>query len=251
MSYSFLSAFGLTEKEIILYSLLLARGQLPAGDIVKDSKLKRATVYQSLYSLEKKGLISQIEIDKKIHFKLEPPTKLLELANLKLQNFEEAHRQLMGVVQSLNSQYILAVEKPVTSVFEGVEELKEIYNDTLLVGKPIYAALTVEEIDPQLKRWLNSVYVKKRAKQKIMAYVLVADSQYTKEYVAENKETLRVTKVIDKLKYPFMHEIDIYGDKVAFINYRKGEHLLGVVIHHPRIAATMKALFDVAWNGVK
>lgn len=251
MNYSFLSAFGLTEKEIDLYKLLLSKGELSAGVIVKESKLKRATVYQSLYSLQKKEIISQTEIGGKIHFKLEPPTKLLELANDQLRNFEESQRQLMGVMTSLNSQYILAVEKPVIAAFEGIEGLKEIYNDTLAVGKPIYAALTADEIDPELKKWLDTVYVKKRAEHKITAYVLVAEGEKAKEYTSRNKEAFRETKLVDKKRYPFMHEIDIYGEKVAFINYRTGKKLLGIVIHHPQISATMKALFDIAWNGVK
>lgn len=251
VNYSFLSTFGLTDKEISLYELLLAHGRMGAGDIIKQSKLKRATVYQSLYSLEKKGLISHYEAQKKIHFKIESPTKVLELANTQLRNFEQSQRQLMSVLSSLNSQYVLAVEKPVVAMFEGVEGLKEIYNDMLSVGKPIYAALTPEPVEPTLYKWLTSLFVKKRAKLGIEAQVLVAESEKSAEYIAKNKEELRNTKIVDKSKYPFQHEVDIYGDKVAFINYRKGEHLLGIVIHHPSIAKTMKALFDMAWDGVK
>lgn len=251
MSYSFLSTFGLTEKEIVLYELLLEKGQMLAGDIIRESKLKRATVYQSLYALEKKSLISQIEIDKKIHFKPEPPTNLLQLANSQLKNYEESHRQLTSVISSLDSKYVLAVEKPVISLFEGAEGLKEIYNDMVLVGKPIYAALTTEEIDPSFLKWVDNVHVKQRAVRKIPAYVLVAQGEQTEEYISKNQQEFRITKLVDKEKYPFKHEIDIYGDKVAFINSRKDQHLLGVVIHHPMIVATMKALFDLAWDGVK
>lgn len=248
MNYSFLSTFGLTEKEVVLYEILLSSGQLLVGDIIKKSKLKRATVYQSLYSLEKKGLVSQIEISGKIHFKPEPPTQLLQLANSQLKIYEESHNQLMSVISALDSKYILAIEKPVISVFEGVNGLKEIYNDMISTGKPVYAALTTDEIDPALQEWLDNVHVKERAKKKIHAYVLVAGEKNTTKYLKRDKEEARTTKIVDKNKYPFMHEIDIYGSKVAFINYRKGQNLLGVVIHHPLIAATQKALFDLAWD---
>lgn len=250
MSYSFLSTFGLTEKEISLYELLLSKGQLLAGDIIKQSKLKRATVYQSLYSLEKKGLITQVEINKKIHFKPLPPTQLLQLANNQLKTYEESHNQLMSIISNLDSKYILAVEKPIISMFEGIEGLKEIYNDVLTVGKPVYATLTVEEIDPELHKWLDNVYVKNRAAKKIHAYVLVAKGPKSEAYTNRDAKEERTTKIVDKDKYPFQHEINIYGDKVAFINYKKGQNLLGVVIHHPLIAKTQKALFDLAWDNV-
>jgi hypothetical protein len=45
--------------------------------------------------------------------------------------------------------------------------------------------------------------------------------------------------------------VDIYGDKVAFINYKKGEALIGVVINHPQIAETMRAWFELAWAGAE
>src|SRR3989344_7623161 len=246
MHYSFLATFGLTEKEIALYELLLNKGQLPAGDIIKLSKIKRATAYQSLYALEKKGLVSQIEVHKKIHFKPESPTNLLELATTQQKTFNEAHAQLTSIISDLNSKYVLAVEKPVISVFEGVEGLKQIYQDMLLEEKPLYAALSVEEIDDTMRKWLDTVFVKHRAAKKIPTYVLVAQGKHAENYVARNKDELRTAKVVEREKYPFKHEIEIYGDKVAFINYRKGEHLLGVVVNHPHIAATMKALFDIA-----
>lgn len=249
MRYSFLSTFGLTEKEIALYELLLSHGKLSAGDIVKESKLKRPTVYQSLYVLQKKGLVTQFESGKKIHFKVEPPTKLLDLANNQLKNVQESHKELSSLISNLNSQYILSVEKPVIAVFEGVEGLKEIYDDMLTVGKPIFAALTTDEVDPQLYKWLTTVFAKKRAELKITAEVLVASGENTQEYVSKNRDELRQTKTVDKTKYPFQHEIDIYGDKIAFVNYKKGEHLIGVVVQNPFISKTMKALFDVAWDG--
>lgn len=250
MSYSFLSTFSLTEREIILYELLISKGQMLVSDIIKESKMKRATVYQSLYALEKKGLISQLEISKKIHFKPESPTKLLELANAQLKTYEESQKQLHSIISSLNSKYILSVEKPVISVFEGVDGLKEIYQDMLTVGEPIYAALGLEEIDQELHKWLDNVFVKKRAAKKIQAYVLVAKGAKGDIYIGRNEKEVRITKVVDEKKYPFQHEMDIYGDKVAFINYRKGEKLLGVVIQHPLIAKTQKALFDLAWDNV-
>ncbi len=250
MNYPFLSTFGLTDKEVVLYELLLTQGQLLVGDIIKQSKFKRATVYQSLYSLEKKGLVTQVEAGKKIHFKPEPPTKLLQLASTQLKTFEESHRQLLGVISNLDSKYILAVEKPVISIHEGIEGLKEIYNDMIAEGKTVYSALTSDVVEPELRKWLGAVHVKQRAKNNIHAYVLIAEGKLTEEYVSRNKEAFRTTKVVSKDKYPFQHGVDVYGDKVAFVNFRKGEHLLGIVVQHPKIAQTMKALWDLAWDGV-
>ncbi len=72
----------------------------------------------------------------------------------------------------------------------------------------------------------------------------------SREYVEKSVEEFRTSTMIDSELFPFEHEIDIYGDKVAIINYKKDEPLIGIVIHHPQIAKTMQAWYDLAWNGV-
>ena len=44
-------------------------------------------------------------------------------------------------------------------------------------------------------------------------------------------------------------EINIYGNKVAFISYRQ-EELLGVLIESAEIAKTMRSVFGLVWDGL-
>jgi sugar-specific transcriptional regulator TrmB len=249
MALPFLQTLGLTQKEAELYELLLKRGELNGADIIKESGLKRATVYVSLYALEQKGLITKKDIRKKIHFKPESPNKLLELADKALTDYERARGDLQGILPEMISSYLLSVERPVVSTFEGVKGLKEVYNDTLRENKPIYAVLTTAEVDPAIFTWLTDTYTKLRAKAEIPAKVIVASGEWSSQYVKRDEAELRETRLVPKDKFPVQHEVDIYGDKVAFINYKKGEALIAVVINHPQIAQTMKAWFDLAWIG--
>ena len=63
---SFLENLGLTQTEITLYELLLKLGETPAGEVIRQSGMKRPTVYKALYTLEKKGLVRQKDVKKKI-----------------------------------------------------------------------------------------------------------------------------------------------------------------------------------------
>ena len=65
----FLETLGLTKKEVDLYELLLEKGEIPVGQLIRASGLKRATVYKSLYSLESKALITKRTLRKKLHVK--------------------------------------------------------------------------------------------------------------------------------------------------------------------------------------
>lgn len=251
MSLPVLESIGLKKKEADLYDLLLRLGEVPANEIINQLHLKRATAYKLLYALEEKGLITKRDHKKIIHFKPEPPTQLLQFADKQKENYERARDDIRHLIPQLTSSYILAVEKPVVSTFEGLKGLQEIYEDTLREGKEIYAVLQTAEVEPEIYEWLTNVYAKKRAKAGIHANVIVASGKWSEEYRQQDAEENRTTILVPKDLFPFKHEVDIYGDKVAFINYKKGEALIGVVLTHPQIAQTMKAWFDLAWKGAE
>jgi len=251
MSLSYLQTIGLSKAEADLYELLLTLGEVPAGRIVAETKLKRPTVYKHLYELEQKGLVTKRDIENKIHFKPEPPTKLIELT----QNYYETLDRTLGSIQAtiphLSQLYLHSTEKPIVTTYEGVEGIKAIYKDTLKEGKTIYALTRIEEFDPEIWEWAQRYYLRERAKRKIHAQVIVASGRSSSEYRKKDVEQYRTTREVPYTKFPIEPEIDIYGDKVAFFNYKKGDKLIGVVIQHKKIAQTMKAWFDLAWEGAK
>lgn len=249
MSLPFLETIGLTTNEANLYELLLRLGEVPANTIIAQTSLPRATVYKSLYSLEQKGLLIKYDKGKIIHFKPEPPTKLLELADTQYRQLERAKKDVQALIPQMTSSYILSVERPVVTTFEGVEGLKQIYEDMLRVGKPIYAVLQAHEVEEGIYAWLTGPFVRKRIKLGIPVQAIVSASKHAEVYAQKDEKEFRTTRIVSNDLFPFQHELDIYGSKVAFIHFKRGERLVGVVVDHPQIAQTMKALFDLAWEG--
>lgn len=250
MSLAFLQNIGITETESSLYELLVKLGEVPITTVIRESKIKRPTVYKAIHSLTKKGLVTQRDIHKKLHVRPESPSKLQELADREYKSVENTKLNLNALLPGLALSYTHSTEKPVVQVYEGVEGLKEVYNDTITVGEPIFALLQSSVVEPELFDWLTKTYVKKRVKAKIHAKVIVASGPESRNYVEESKDSYRTTKLIDNKRFPFQHEIDIYGDKVAIIHFKKNEPLIGIIIHHPQIAQTMKAWFDLTWEGI-
>lgn len=243
-----LANLGLSATESSLYELLLRLGEAPASDIIRDSGLKRPTVYKALYSLEKKGLVTQQDIKKKIHFRPSSPALLMEQAEKQYLEVSQSRNMLQTVMPSLLSAYTLSVERPVVQIYEGVEGLKKIYLDTIEENKPLFSFVQTATVEPELFKWLTQMYVKKRAAAKIHAKVIVASGDWSKNYEERNVEEFRTTKLVDNNRFPFQHEVIIYGSKVAFVNYKKDEALIGVVMNQETIAKTMKAIFDLAWE---
>lgn len=248
MSLSFLQSFGLTKNEIELYELLLSLGEAPVQVILRKTKLKRPTVYKSLYSLAKKELVIKQDKNKKIHFKPKSPTKLLELAEKQYKELDRAKSNLQSALPMLGSTYIQSTEQPVVHIYEGREGIKDIYKDTLKTGELIYAVESLEDFDDDVWKWANEHYMKIRPKMNIHTKVIISSGRRASLHRTRDIAHFRSSKEVPADKFPFKLEVDVYGDKTAFINYRK-DHLLGIVIKHPLVAETMKAWFDLAWEG--
>lgn len=251
MSLPSLETYGLSSKESQIYDILMRLGEVSAARLIVESGLKRSTTYKNVYELEQKGLVTQRIIEKKLHFRPEPPSKLLEFVDTQIKHQEKTRKDLQTLLPDLMSTFILAVEKPIVTTFAGIKGLKKIYMDTLRDKQPIYAMLTTAEVEPDLFDWLTTYYAKARAKAGISAQVIASTGSWAKEYAKKDTAEARTTILVPQDRFPFQHEIDIYGSKVAFINYKKGDSLIGVVINHPQIAASMKACFELAWQGAE
>lgn len=239
---------GLKDKEAIIYDILLEHGILPVVEIIKKSGLKRGIVYKTLYDLQDKGLVSKQTIKKKLHFRAEHPYKLSELVEEQLRKAQNNQLTLQTYLPQLISAFKTTDNKPGVKIYEGVNGIKEVYNDTLKEGKEIWAILQTSNVEPKIYDWLTKTYGKKRAESNIWAKVIVAQDIKTKTYTSKNELEKRETRVVPKEKFPIGIEVDIYGSKVAFINFHKDGDLVGIIVQNDLIANTMRALFSLAWE---
>jgi sugar-specific transcriptional regulator TrmB len=241
---------GITEKEAKLYELLINLGELDAARLINESGFKRPTVYKSLYSMAEKGLVTELEKDGKSYFRPEPPHKLLEVAEEQYNRLNRARSDISSMLPELVSAFTLSTERPVVTTFQGLKGLKAIYEDMLKTAVPINAALYTGEVEPELFKWLTGDFTKRRIAAKIPVKSIVASGGWAEQYEKESAESYRETRLIDSAKYPIKHEIDVFGDKVAFIDFQKGGSLIGVVINHPQIANSMRAWFNSNWDSL-
>lgn len=248
MALSFLETLGLTQNESNLYELLLKLGEVPAWKILQEVKLPRATAYKSLYSLEKKGLVSKRDIGKTLHFRPEPPSKLLELAEEQYKGLDRARKDVQSFLPELTSQYVLSVEKPIIRSFEGVEGIKKAHLEVLAEKKEIraYVAINEELDDTQLNDFWPKYYAIRR-REKIFARVITPASKPAFGYRKLDKKEYRETRLIPADKFPFGIEKNIVGNKVAFFSHEAGR-LVATIIENKAIAEAEVAAFELAWQ---
>lgn len=249
MQIPFLDTLGLTKNEADLYELLLQLGEVPANQILSHVKLPRATAYKTLYSLQKKGLVTSQDIHKKIHFRPEPPQNLFNLAEGKYKELGRAQNALQSILPQLTSQYTLSVERPVVRIYEGVEGIKQAHLELLGEKKEICAYVYInEEIDKKLNQFWKKYYTI-RKRDNIFARVISPDSKDARNYKETDAQQLRETRLVPLDTFPIRIEKDITGNKVGFFSSEKG-NLISTIIDNKEIADAERAIFELTWKQV-
>lgn len=248
MALPFLQTLGLTQNEADLYELLVRRGELPAWKILQEIELPRATAYKSLYSLEKKGLVTKRDVGKTLHFRPEPPTKILELAESQYKALDRARKDAQSFLPELISQYTFSIEKPIVRSFGGVDGIKKAHLEILAEKKDIraYVAINEELDDTQLNDFWPKYYAIRR-RDKIFARVITPATKPAFGYKKLDKKEYRETRLVPAGKFPFTIEKNIVGNKVAFFSHEAGK-LVATIIENKAIAEAEVAAFELAWE---
>lgn len=239
-----LQTLGLNEKEAKIYLASLELGLTSVQNIAKKAQIKRSTVYELMENLLKQNLITIVPKGKKRYFLAAEPTHLTQVI---------AHKQktLNQILPELEALSKVSPIKPKIRFYEGEEGIKSVYADTIKEGKDLLAFVSVATAyESPLINYLNEQYIKQRTAKKIMAKVIAPDSSLALSYKKRDKVEYRQTKLIAEKDYPFSIEINIYGNKVAFMSFKSNE-LMGVILESKEIAKTMSLIHKFFWDKLK
>jgi predicted DNA-binding transcriptional regulator len=126
-----LQRIGLDERETEVYLALLPMKVARARAISRASKQSRSHTYLVLRSLIEKGLVSEIERGKILHFVAEPPQRLLSYIGDKEQELHDLKPIVESTLPLLSSLSAPLVGKPRVTLLTGLEGMKQIYRDVL------------------------------------------------------------------------------------------------------------------------
>ncbi len=236
-----LTQLGLDEKEVSVYVNCLRHGPSSPTELESYSKVKRTTVYEVAKSLKKQGLLTEQLKGKRRLFTAAHP----EILRAKL---EERLEVFNSILPELKAFLVGTPNKPQVKVFEGEDELKNMYEDTLRYpGSTFYSFLGTSNADKKLIQYLTNHYLRKRKMKNISFKVIATNTKDGQKYKESDSTNLRETKLISADDYPFSIEILIYEGKVAFISYKETE-MFGLLVESNEIYSTMKGIFQFFWK---
>lgn len=241
-----LSNLGLTQEESKVYLGTLELGGSYASNIARKSGVNRATCYHTLNNLIQKGLISSYTKGKVLWFNAEPPEKFIKIQKEKLQQAKDLLPQLL----SLTSTFAF---KPKIKFFEGIENIKSIFEDLLTTKEKEILGYTniktLANLFPEFFRNFCKQKIKKGIKTRYLSPatgqgVDIVDQFYPKNYDPNLVEVL----LVNREEFFFENDISIYENKVAVLSLNPKEPI-AVLIESETFAKSMKSIFDLAWLG--
>jgi len=231
---------GFSENEQKVYLAALELGQASAQDIAKKAGVKRTTAYFVLGYLVNRGVVGKTKLRGKLRFVAEPPDKLLNMAS-------DLERRIKRALPELEALYNKNEIKPKITFYEGGHAIQSVYDDTLR-DKPAEilewntnAYFERSDVDPD--------YIRKRVElgikaKRIAGHGSVWDTKHKDRDTRELSETL----IVPKAQFWPGIEVNIYGSKVAFLNY---EENMSVIIESKAVAEAMRQAYELSWLGAK
>lgn len=251
-----LKKIGLSEKEALVYFAVLEIGSAFPSKISEKTKLNRSTVYKILLNLSIKGLITEIEKNRKICYQIEPPYKLVNYTKNKIRMAEDSLQKAIRLVPEITGLFSLVPDKPKVRFFDGVDGITNIISDHVAEEKPyeMLAYSNVEELVAFFPSQFAQNYVKTKDRIGITTRAIFPDTKFSMKYNKEiyrrvDKKTLVKTKMIPAELFPYKGELTIYGqNKVSIVNIQK-ECLIGIIIEDKTISNLMRMIFELSWIG--
>jgi len=236
-----LQELGLDQKSSAVYLAALERGETLLLPLATQAGVKRPTLYEILPKLHQLGLIAYGRQGKRRTVVAQDPSRLLALQ-------EERTAALRKVVPELLSRKRNLPGKPRVSSYEGVEGVKQVYEDTLLEDVPMRSFLQPQSVNPEIERYLSGTYMPRRAKKGIRIKNLVSGKPGEDEALLQKKGFHRENRYVNPKEFPASIEMLIYSNKVAFVTYSKESEPTGIIIESKEVAQTLRSLHALAWQ---
>lgn len=237
-----LARIGLDEREVEVYLALLPLKVARASMIAKAAKQSRSHTYLVLRSLEAKGLVSEIERGKVIHFVAEPPQRLLGYVEDRERELHDLKPIIEGALPFLQNLTPSLVGKPRVTMLSGIEGMRQVYRDVL---KQKFRAFFDAEI--MLRTFGCNIVTKLLGKHaKLFGQDLLVDNSGAKRYLKEVQQHKDYEVRLLPKEVAFSTDTIVFGDTIALFSY--DADLTIVHIENQNLADAFRAWHGALWG---
>ncbi|MFA6185308.1 MAG: helix-turn-helix domain-containing protein [Candidatus Shapirobacteria bacterium] len=233
----------LDDKSADFYLNCLVNGKTTINQISKNIGVARSTCYLILERLKFLGLVMETPFGKKRSLVAQNPDKLIDLLKEEKEKSENAFNLAKEFLPQIKLYSTVDLNSKVR-FYEGLESIKQIYNETLEAKQILVFCLT-QIINSEFEKFIDN-YEKRLIQKGIETNEIVTDSKWDLEYIKKYS-----TKLNTIISIPRENSTDtdymLWDNKVAFISFKKGR-FTGVVIEDQEITNFERMRFNLLWR---
>lgn len=237
-----LKMLGFSDNEIKIVTFFFSQKKASSREVSQKTAISFSATHYSLSNLEKRGILRSTSDNGDDIFEICSEKEFFEwIESQKRKNseiYDKAQSSLSGFFTNLQESHW----KPNVTYYEGIEGIKEIYEDLIETGEDIFSWLDIPKIYDALGDFLYD-YIRRRMKKGITSHDILPRNEMNEKHFQKNEN--REVKFVDHL--PIDGEIRIYGNKVALISFHK-EKPVGFVFQGAVFTQLFRAIFENAWK---
>jgi len=229
-----LEKIGFSPNEIKVYLTLNKNGSTKAGKISKLAHIDRSSAYNSLKSLQEKGIVSYVMIGQVKWFQAVGPKRILEY-------LKEQEADVMEILPGLQELHKSKKIEGQVRLFKGLKGVRSVFLDIIRTGKDNYVFGSEGQLSERMPEFtLQFERMKKEAHIHTRNLIRKGRTELDKKtsehrYAPNISESPAVT--------------NIYGDKIAIIIWTDEPE--AIIIENPAAAKAYKSYFDFMWKNSK
>jgi sugar-specific transcriptional regulator TrmB len=240
-----LISFGLTDKEALIYMVLLSRKDVGVSKLSQASGIHRQLIYNALDGLERLGLANHAIQNGRKKFNAVTPTRLVSLIDEKKLDVQAVSKELQTHFAGVYDQAFEVYQGDSAFMAHQVELIKNAPDGTVLdvISGPneLYG-----ETFRKLGYW--DEYHRIRKEKNLLLRYLGAESQREWLKGREVTETPFEYRVLPGHAIGKM-SIEIRSDNITFASY--GKVLLDFTLYNKEIAESYREFFNTLWQTAK
>ena len=236
---------GLSASQAKVYIALIKEQKLTPAQMAEFSGESRENCYSIAKRLVELNLAEKTT-DRKTSYRALNPSALQAFAENRRRAIQRNELYVKQNIDSIMQLFYANSEMPGAHTIEGMDGIREVYNDMLHTKDDIYLLRT--SFDSALGNAEEGFLYRfrtQRAQNGIITYALTPDYPEARKYAQDGTDAKmnfnRVFMPTDA--YTGKVEIDIYGNKVAMIAF--GETEMATVISSPAIADAMRQILKM------
>lgn len=243
-----LKGLGLNEVQAKLYLTSLTHGLLSALELSRLTGINRQQIYEAAEGLVALGLY---DITRKQRRKYVPadPAKLLKLGRQRAAELESFISGLTAAVPDFEALAVPKKRKVVVKYYEGIEKLRQAYENELEVSKQTEVLSFTGSIEDTFKFFSDAywdTWNKKFVTYGSKSRMLVHNSKAARETATHDRTYRRETRYLDL--FPIKVNIDVFNDVVLVVSFYDE---LALWIESPILAQAYRIMFNTFWELAK